>query len=206
MRSLRPTNQFLKSMNLHYGKNELKYVVEAVEEGEVYCSANVFLIKSNTRLVISDIDGTITKSDVLGHLMPMMGRDWTHEDISELYTNIAKNGYQMVYLTSRAIGQASLTKSYLNSVKQGNFVLPDGPLIMSPDRLYHSFKREIILKKPEVFKIAALRDIKNIFHPDVQSPIFAGFGNKDTVVEAYSGRNLLQSCGRCQGQDFHHQS
>jgi phosphatidate phosphatase LPIN len=34
---------------------------------------------------------------------------------------------------------------------------------MSPDGLVPSFKREVIYKKPEIFKIAALRDIKNIF-------------------------------------------
>ena len=179
-------------MKLQYGKNELRYIVEGSDE-QTSCVAQIFYMKSSTKIVISDIDGTITKSDVLGHLMPMMGRDWTHEHISELYTNIAKNGYQLVYLTSRAIGQSSLTKSYLNSVKQGNFVLPDGPLIMSPDRLYHSFKREIILKKPEVFKIAALRDIKNIFQPDNPTAIFAGFGNKDTVGSTHPGRHLLQS-------------
>jgi phosphatidate phosphatase LPIN len=34
---------------------------------------------------------------------------------------------------------------------------------MSPDGLIPSFKREVIDKKPEVFKIAALRDIKHLF-------------------------------------------
>ena len=50
---------------------------------------------------------------------------------------------------------------------------------MSPDRLLNSFKREVIHKKPEVFKIAALRDIKNLFSSD--SVFYAGFGNRDTV-------------------------
>lgn len=168
-------------MKLNYGKNELKYVLEGVDDEEIVCTTNVFLMKSDTKLVISDIDGTITKSDVLGQLMPMMGRDWTHENISELFTNVARNGYQMIYLTSRAIGQSYLTKSYLNSIKQGKHQLPDGPLIMSPDRLYHSFKREVILKKPEVFKIAALRDLKSLFEPDNMKPIVAAFGNRDTV-------------------------
>lgn len=40
--------------------------------------------------------------------MPMMGRDWSHEGISGLFSNIEKNGYQMVYLTARAIGQVLL--------------------------------------------------------------------------------------------------
>lgn len=51
---------------------------------------------------------------------------------------------------------------------------------MSPDRLMPSFKREVIYKKPEIFKIAALRDIKNIFLSD--NVFYAGFGNRDTVM------------------------
>jgi len=31
--------------------------------------------------------------------------------------------------------------------------LPEGPVIMSPDGLFPSFHREVIIKKPEIFKI-----------------------------------------------------
>lgn len=207
VRSLRPTDAFLKAMKLQYGKNELKYVLEGVEGEEIVCVTSVFLLRSDTKLVVSDIDGTITKSDVLGQLMPMMGRDWTHDNITELFSNIAKNGYQMVYLTSRAIGQSTLTKSYLNSLKQGKHNLPEGPLIMSPDRLYHSFKREVILKKPEIFKIAALRDLKSLFEIDNPKPIVAAFGNRDTVnSNLFLGRYLLQSDRHQQVSNIHHQS
>jgi phosphatidate phosphatase LPIN len=50
---------------------------------------------------------------------------------------------------------------------------------MSPDGLINSFKREVIYKKPEVFKIACLRDIKSLFNNDLC--FHAGFGNRDTV-------------------------
>lgn len=179
---MRPNSQFLKAMNLRPGKNTLKYVLETDGEMEISCETDVYFFKSETKIVVSDIDGTITKSDVLGQLMPIMGQDWTHANISELYHNIAQNGYQMVYLTSRAIGQSEITKKYIQSINQNGFVLPPGPLIMSPDRLYHSFKREVILRRPEVFKISALRDLANIFLPDEKRPIFAGFGNRDTVT------------------------
>lgn len=46
--------------------------------------------------------------------------------------------------------QSLTTRNYLNSVVQGNITLPPGPVIMSPDRLISSFKREVIHKKPEV--------------------------------------------------------
>jgi hypothetical protein len=43
-------------------------------------------------LVISDIDGTITKSDVLGHVIPAIGGTWAHSGVAELYTRIKNNG------------------------------------------------------------------------------------------------------------------
>jgi len=54
--------------------------------------------------VISDIDGTVTKSDMLGHLFPRFGIEWAHSGIANLYSNIYKNGYKMLYLSSRPIG------------------------------------------------------------------------------------------------------
>ena len=55
---------------------------------------------------------------------------------------------------------------------------------MSPDRLLRSFSREIILKKPEVFKIACLSNIRQLF-PDGFEPFYAGFGNRDTDAVSY---------------------
>lgn len=69
------------------------------------------------QIVVSDIDGTITKSDALGHLLPMVRLDWTHPGIANLYTNIRRNGYELLYLTSRAIGQADTTRSYLKGIE-----------------------------------------------------------------------------------------
>lgn len=86
---------------------------------EITCHARIFLWRRDEcRIVVSDIDGTITKSDALGHLFSMVGRDWTHPGIANLYTQIHKNGYKLLYLTSRAIGQADSTRSYLQAVKQ----------------------------------------------------------------------------------------
>lgn len=107
---------------------------------------------------MSDVDGTITRSDVWGQLMPIVGRDWSHSGVAEFFSRIYKNGYKILYLTARAIGQADSTRDYLFGLTQSNTVkLPDGPLILSPDRLFRSFKREVIDRKPYVFKIAALR-------------------------------------------------
>jgi phosphatidate phosphatase PAH1 len=51
---------------------------------------------------------------------------------------------------------------------------------MSPDRLFSSLKREVIDRQPYVFKIAALRKVRQLF-PSHYNPFYAGFGNRDTV-------------------------
>lgn len=81
------------------------------------------------------------RSDALGHVFAAIGRDWTHPGIAKLYTDIANNGYKMIYLTSRAIGQADSTRDYLRSINQGDYRLPEAPVIMSPDRLMASLHR-----------------------------------------------------------------
>jgi phosphatidate phosphatase LPIN len=134
------------------------------------------------KIIISDIDGTITKSDVLGHILPIIGRDWAQSGVANLFTKIYDNGYRLLYLSARAIGQAGTTRDYLRSVRQGDVCLPDGPLLLSPTSLISAFHREVIEKKPEEFKISCLKDIQALFPTN---PFYAGFGNKINDTWAY---------------------
>ncbi|KAJ3290772.1 Lipin-3 [Borealophlyctis nickersoniae] len=185
-KSLRLTSEQLKALNLKKGANNVTFSVASGFQGTAVCQAKLFLWDIDDKVVISDIDGTITKSDVVGHIYTMIGRDWTHSGVASLYTNVSKNGYKFLYLTARAIGQASATRDYLVGVQQGQYQLPEGPVIMSPDRLLKSFHREVILRKPEEFKIACLRDIKRLFAD--RTPFYAGFGNR--ITDALSYRNV----------------
>lgn len=119
----------------------------------------------------------------------MIGRDWTHTGVAKLYTDIAANGYNILYLTSRSVGQADTTRAYLNGITQEGFKLPKGPVIMSPDRTIAALRREIYLRKPEVFKMACLRDILNLFGHK-RNPFYAGFGNRLTDALSYRSVNI----------------
>ena len=174
----------LKSLRLQPGRNQATFSVTSSLQGEQTVPASIYLWRPDVKIVISDIDGTITRSDLLGHVMPMVGRDWSHLGVTKLYSDIHRNGYELLYLTSRAIGQAGITRGYIQTLRQGQSSLPFGPVIMSPDRLLHSFKREVIDRRPQEFKIVALRDVKHLFD-DEYCPFFAGFGNRITDVVAY---------------------
>ena len=132
---------------------------------------------------------THTRSDALGHVLNMIGRDWTHLGVAKLYTDIAANGYNILYLTSRSVGQADTTRAYLNGVVQDGNRLPKGPVILSPDRTIAALRREIYLRKPEIFKMACLRDISGLFGSH-KNPFYAGFGNRFTDALSYRSVNI----------------
>eukprot|EP01125_Pyxidicula_operculata_P008116 TRINITY_DN2750_c0_g1_i12.p1 TRINITY_DN2750_c0_g1~~TRINITY_DN2750_c0_g1_i12.p1 ORF type:complete len:883 (+),score=223.06 TRINITY_DN2750_c0_g1_i12:54-2702(+) len=165
--SSKPTSQQIEQMNLLPGANTVIFTVKSALQGERYLTSTIYLWDKDDKIVISDIDGTITKSDVMGQILPIFGRDWSHDGVVQLYNNVVNNGYRIVYLTARAIGQAGVTKSYLMSLTQNGdgkrMQLPDGPLMMSPDRILYSINREVIQRTPEKFKVACLEDIRAVF-------------------------------------------
>ncbi|KAH7047139.1 Lipin/Ned1/Smp2-domain-containing protein [Linnemannia elongata] len=190
-KTLRLTSEQLKTLGLKKGANTVSFSVTSSYQGTATCVAKIFLWDHDSQVVISDIDGTITKSDALGHIFAMAGRDWTHLGVAKLFTDIRSNGYHILYLTSRAIGQADYTRKYLQKVEQNSYQLPDGPVIMSPDRLFSAFHREVIIRKPEVFKMACLRDVKKLFGD--RNPFYAGFGNRITDALSYRSVNVPPS-------------
>ncbi|KAI5960678.1 ned1 [Candida pseudojiufengensis] len=190
-KTLRLTSEQLQNMNLNYGQNSLKF---KSSEGTSQVTANLYLWKANAPIVISDIDGTITKSDALGHVLNLIGRDWTHPGVANLFQEINQNGYHIVYLTARSVGQADSTRQYLEGVVQDGLTLPKGPVILSPDRTFAALRREVVLKKPEIFKMACLSDLRNLFYEksetnddedNDQTPFYAGFGNRITDAISY---------------------
>ncbi|KAI4166014.1 MAG: hypothetical protein LQ342_000445 [Letrouitia transgressa] len=183
-KTLRLTSDQLKSLNLRPGANTMSFSVNRST-----CQAYMYFWTFDVPIVISDIDGTITKSDALGHVLNMIGRDWTHIGVAKLYTDIVANGYNILYLTSRSVGQADTTRAYLNGVSQEGFQLPQGPVIMSPDRTMAALRREIYLRKPEVFKMSCLRDILTLFNQK-NTPFYAGFGNRLTDALSYRSINI----------------
>ncbi|KAL9115836.1 MAG: hypothetical protein Q9227_000204 [Pyrenula ochraceoflavens] len=186
-KTLRLTSDQLRELQLKPGVNHMSFTVN-----KATCSASMFYWKQDIPVVISDIDGTITKSDALGHVLNMIGRDWTHVGVAKLYTDIAANGYHVIYLTSRSVGQADTTRAYLNGIVQEGHRLPKGPVIMSPDRTIAALRREVYLRKPEVFKMACLRDILALY-PGRTNPFYAGFGNRLTDALSYRTVNIPQS-------------
>ncbi|KAI5149731.1 phosphatidate phosphatase LPIN [Enteropsectra breve] len=186
--SLLLNHQELECLHLKPGKNSIVFKISGLKN---QLESNIYLWDQNDKIIISDIDGTITKSDVKGHIYTMVGIDWTHAGVAALYSQVVKNGYKIMYLSSRSLGQSSSTRSYIQGVSQDSFSLPDGPIILNPDGLLMCLYRELIIKRPEEFKIQCLENIRACFVNT--NPFFAGFGNKISDVYTYKALKIPEN-------------
>ncbi|KAI3364375.1 hypothetical protein L3Q82_011175, partial [Scortum barcoo] len=183
-KTLRLTSEQLLSLQLQEGPNDVVFSVTTQYQGTCRCQGTIYLWNWDDKIIISDIDGTITRSDTLGHILPTLGKDWTHQGIAQLYHKVSQNGYKFLYCSARAIGMADMTRGYLHWVNERGTMLPIGPVLLSPSSLFSALHREVIEKKPEKFKVECLTDIKNLFYPNTQ-PFYAAFGNRPTDVYSY---------------------
>uniref|UniRef100_A0A1A7Z5V7 Lipin 1 n=2 Tax=Iconisemion striatum TaxID=60296 RepID=A0A1A7Z5V7_9TELE len=183
-KTLRLTSDQLLSLQLLDGPNDVVFSVTTQYQGTCRCQGTIYLWNWDDKIIISDIDGTITRSDTLGHILPTLGKDWTHQGIAHLYHKVSQNGYKFLYCSARAIGMADMTRGYLNWVNERGTMLPMGPVLLSPSSLFSALHREVIEKKPEKFKVECLTDIKHLFYPNTQ-PFYAAFGNRPTDVYSY---------------------
>ena len=184
--SLFPTEEQIRKMNLKQGKNDICFAVETYLGGVQILKANIYYWPYSIKMILWDIDGTVTKSDVLGVIFPRLGIDWNHKDVIKLIDKMACSGYKIVYLTARAILQSDATHQFLSDINQNEMKLPYGPIIMDPDGVFSSFKKGIIQKQQQHIKILSLLEIKNLFgKQDDEQHFYAGFGNKETDAIAY---------------------
>jgi len=187
-RKMRKTRIFsrdeMDKLGLVLGENSAMFSITTKFQGTYRANCNIHVWQQHDKIVISDIDGTITRSDVRGMLLPYIGAsDWAQGEVVKLYNCIADNDYRILYLSARSISQAADTKTYLESLTQDGLSLPPGPLFLNPSSLFEAGRLEVIEKKPEVFKIDCLSCLRALFSDPY--PFFAGYGNRPNDVTAY---------------------
>ena len=215
--NLQPEPQVFLSLPLVRGRNRMEFRVD----GGTGACADLWLWSASDRIVVVDVDGTITKSDVRGlvasqlqtttsfisNLNPWtqdiataLNTDYTHDGVAEALTYITRCDYQVLYLTARPITLADQTREFLASVgRSQNAAMPEGPLITQPHGTMKALQA-----KHEVFKIEVLNQIQELYYsstdgmhgsPSQSAPIAfaAGFGNHETDVMAYTAAGIPPS-------------
>ena len=184
---LRASPAVLACLGLRPGRNSVEFTCWGTFGQQTTLTSCIYFYPhcARRRIIVSDIDGTITKSDVRGHLLGMLSINYLHDSICELYSELERRGYTFIYLTARPLALAELTHRYLCSVSQRGCKLPRGPLLVSSDGVFLSFKREFYHKNTDVFKATCLRDLACVFDCAEHSQLFAGFGNRGKDTRAY---------------------
>jgi len=188
------TSAQLEQLNLKKGQNSIDYQVRTSSGSLVSTSAIIFLLDSTQKFVVSDIDGTITRSDFRGFILPALGlSDWKHDGVVKLFRSISEQGYMMIYLSSRSIGQADSTRSYIYSLREERSSMPAGPVLLSTNSVLSALKTEVVDGNPEVQKIAKLARVRGIFNNvrgEGKNPLYAAYGNRETDFMAYRALNI----------------
>ena len=145
------SSEDLDELNLRLGLNRARYVCPELEE---QIDFNVFLYFEEDKIVLTDIDGTITESDLKGHVSSFLGTTSQHEGVVELLDRLDRRGYRVVYLTARSMAQEEETKRYLFSSlqDQGGYSLPAGPVLFSPVTFLSGLISEVVTGSPHLQK------------------------------------------------------
>ncbi|GMF56783.1 unnamed protein product [Phytophthora fragariaefolia] len=180
MKSLKPSQEELLSMDLHVGTNEISFVLRSHGEGEVArVSANLYLWPVTAKVVIAQIDGAISSSAATGSMFKRRDPAAMHPGAVEFYSKLARNGYRVVYVTCHGLSQANMIHTLLHhsTGEDGEIALPMGPVLLSPDRLLATYSNEMI--DAQDFKVAALGALRSLFPREV-NPFYAAFGATQT--------------------------
>ncbi|CAI5712430.1 unnamed protein product [Hyaloperonospora brassicae] len=156
-----------------------------------YVDAKLHLWGPNESVVVVDLDGTLTISDVEGHIRTLrLGQyDFLHAGACDFFTKLHELGMRIVYLTARPLDWASASRTHLENAVQQSISLPPGVLITNSTGLTGALFTEVVNRTPHLFKIQVLNELQlTLIHAGriIEQPVFvAGFGNRPTDIVAY---------------------
>jgi phosphatidate phosphatase PAH1 len=96
-------------------------------------------------IVVADLDGTITISDIEGHIRTLrLGQyDFIHDGACRFYSQLHAIGLRILYLTARPIDWADASRTHLDQAMQSKSRLPPGPLITNSSGLTGALFTEV---------------------------------------------------------------
>eukprot|EP01038_Epipyxis_sp_PR26KG_P011736 gene11736-15702_t len=204
--SLVLTNIILQQFNLQHKRDDItdgrvnqehmsicNQIVFRHRQSGAIRELNLWVYNVDDRMVVVDIDGTITKSDVTGYIQTVYFGIFTHihlgvVDFFQLLTE--KYNCNIIYLTARPKIVRNETKQFLHNLSSyDNRKLPNGPLFMNDEELAYAVYRELIAKTTMEFKSIVLGSLTEVFQNAgllQVSPFIFGFGNKESDANAYN--------------------
>ena len=205
---LRPPTESLEMLVdeaiLNYGRNLIRYILFN-DKKEKIASAEAFLYLWSARdsVIVCDIDGTITKSDVRGVLDTVVQDNFKHihrgvcKFFNKLINAFEMNRYEeesssggqirFFYLSSRPISYISQTRKLLVGLSQEDeemrdvYGLPPGPIMCHRGSLSTVLHSELVAKNVYEFKA-------DVLARQIVLPFVAAIGN--SVKHKFGGESF----------------
>ena len=173
----KPSPSTLRHLHLIEGQN--KIVCKNRSSGTT-AEFSVFLYARTDKIIIMDIDGTVTRSDVRGYIESVYfgTYDYTHEGIVAFSRTLKESSNcHFLYLTSRPISHIKETRLLLLNAKDSSTKgavavqrLPMGPVFSNTETSMAAAYRELISKDTVAFKSSTLLAISSVFQRAIEAP------------------------------------
>jgi len=156
---------------------------------------NIFLWSTSDKLIVIDVDGTVTRTTKRGFLNTAVYEDFSHSHCHSGVCQFLQSvpNVRFVYLTNRPITYADPTRRFLAELRQEQHRLPEGPSLGYSGDMAGLLRMDFVDQNPHTFKFDTLT--KYVCKPyrqlGVTSPIFeAGFGNTLYDMRAYHNAGI----------------
>ncbi|KAG0569935.1 hypothetical protein KC19_6G126500 [Ceratodon purpureus] len=173
------------------GRNKITFYIEGQPNSSV--DARIYRWEWNSNVVVVDMDGTITRSELRGILHCYTEEHYLHPEVSTFFLYLKALGYKVIYLTARPITTIKSTRKYLvddfDQFQREEFTkLPDGPVFTSCDGRIRTTLNYVGVAtglggaSHFDFKASFLTEIRKLFY---DGALRAGFGNTEADKRSY---------------------
>ncbi|KAG8457889.1 hypothetical protein KFE25_011955, partial [Diacronema lutheri] len=183
------------------GRSELEYAPaqppspgDSGLRGSIVCGVHVWA--ASVPVCVCDIDGTITRSDLGGHVSSFAHFSYAHAGVCALLSALSARGYGICYVTARpltgAVGIDRTRHLLFEITKDAAFACrpPAGPIFTSALGTLGALRDEL-LGEARWRKVATLSRIRALFASSAGGDetagggLYCGFGNRLNDVLAY---------------------
>jgi len=198
-KSLVPSAEELQALCalLRPGHNDACFELSGAEP--LHCS--VFLWNSGTRVVATDIEGSVTQGKMARTWGSFLGATTVREHVNpaalDFFDSVKRQGYEILYISHTGVPTGVSSKDFLKKVltcpSSQATCLPLGPVLQNPELLVSAQARG------DLFKLAALRGVRSLFRAD-NSPFYASFSARRD--RSMNERAAMLRCGVPPGRIF----
>jgi hypothetical protein len=156
-----PSGAVLELFGLQRGRNSVSCGSDALG----FVEFSIFLWDASSRIVVVDVDGTLTRSSVRGYIETVfLGTyDYIHVGAVPFLLFLDKLGLKILYLSARPRSHLEETQTLLRNMTENGSYLPAGPLFTHDGGRMKTLYMELISETTASFKQSVLQEVSGVY-------------------------------------------